>query len=224
MTFEYLRIEGYDLKTGILFDLDGTLLNTLEDLTDALNFTLAQFHCPPRTAQEVRKFVGNGARRLIELALPGRQDDPAVSEVLSAYQEYYAAHSQIKTCPYEGILEALDAIGRKYPIGIVSNKPDRAVKILCKQYFGDVYAIGERDDCPRKPAPDMVLKGMEAIGADRCIYVGDSEVDVITAKNAGVQCLSVCWGFRDRQTLEEAGATHICSDPKRMLSTLESMM
>ncbi len=212
------------MKTGILFDLDGTLLNTLEDLTDSVNATLSQFHCPPRTLEEVRSFVGNGAERLIRLALPGKSDDPAVSQVLAAYQEYYAAHSQIKTCPYEGILEALEEIGKTHPIAIVSNKPDRAVKILCKQYFGQIYARGESDDCARKPAPDMVFKGMEAIGVDSCIYVGDSEVDVVTAKNAGVKCLSVSWGFRDRETLKQAGATHICDDPRQLPAALEAML
>ncbi len=212
------------MKTGILFDLDGTLLNTLEDLTDSVNHVLAQYGCPPRTQDEVRRFVGNGALRLIQLALPGNENDPDAAEVLAVYQEYYAAHSQIKTRPYDGILEALDAIGKKYPVAIVSNKPDKAVKILCQQYFGSVYARGESDDCARKPAPDMVYKGMEAIGVDNCIYVGDSEVDVVTAKNAGVKCLSVCWGFRDVEALKEAGASHICSDPKQLLDALESMM
>jgi len=212
------------MKTGILFDLDGTLLDTLQDLTDATNHTLAHFGCPVRTLDEVRRFVGNGARQLIRLALPGKENDPDVEEVLAYYQTYYAAHSQIKTGPYRGILEALEQLGKKYPIAIVSNKPDIAVKILCKDYFGDVFALGETDDCPRKPAPDMLYKGMAAIGVDSCIYVGDSEVDVLTAKNAGVKCLSVLWGFRDRACLEEAGAQYFCEDPANMPQMLESMI
>jgi len=210
--------------TAILFDLDGTLLNTLDDLADAVNATLTHFGCPPRTTDEVRQFVGNGAERLIRLALPGKPEDPEVSAVLPYFQEYYASHAQIKTRPYDGVLEALAEIRAEFPVAIVSNKPDRAVKILCRQYFGDVYAIGQSSVQPRKPAPDMVYKAMEAIGADRCIYVGDSEVDVLTAQNAGVPCLSVLWGFRDRQTLEKAGATHFCGQPADLLKDLKEMI
>ena len=210
--------------TAILFDLDGTLLNTLDDLADAVNATLAHFDCPPRTVEEVRCFVGNGAERLIRLALPGKADDPDALQVLSWFKDYYGAHAQIKTRPYEGILQALETVAAEYPVAIVSNKPDGAVKLLCKQYFGDVYALGESSLCPRKPAPDMVHRAMEAIGAETCIYVGDSEVDVLTAKNAGVPCLSVLWGFRDRQTLLDAGATHFCETPADLLHCLKDMI
>ena len=210
--------------TAILFDLDGTLLNTLEDLTDATNAALRHFGCPQRSMEEVRSFVGNGAERLIRLALPGKDNDPEVSEVLSWYKDFYAAHSQIKTRPYDGILEALQAVKEAFPVAVVSNKPDNATKLLCKQYFGDVFALGESSRCPRKPAPDMVRQAMAAIGADSCIYVGDSEVDVLTAKNAGVPCLSVLWGFRDRDTLLEAGAEHFCETPADLLKTLKEMI
>ena len=210
--------------TAILFDLDGTLLNTLDDLADAVNATLAHFSCPARTTDEVRQFVGNGAERLIRLALPGNADDPEVSEVLSFFKDFYAAHSQIKTCPYEGVLDALAEVKREFPVAIVSNKPDNAVKILCSQYFGDVFALGESSACPRKPAPDMVHKAMAEIGADHCIYVGDSEVDVLTARNAGVPCLSVLWGFRDKDILLEAGATHFCEAPADLLKCLKEMI
>ena len=209
---------------AILFDLDGTLLNTLEDLTDATNAALRHFGCPERSMEEVRNFVGNGAERLIRLALPGKDNDPEVSEVLSWYKDFYAAHSQIKTRPYDGILEALQAVKEAFPVAVVSNKPDNATKLLCKQYFGDVFALGESSRCPRKPAPDMVRQAMAAIGADSCIYVGDSEVDVLTAKNAGVPCLSVLWGFRDRDTLLEAGAEHFCENPADLLKTLKEMI
>lgn len=209
--------------TAVLFDLDGTLLDTLDDLADAVNHTLSGFGCPSRTREEVRQFVGNGAERLIRLALPGHADDPDVAEVLSRFKTYYAAHSQIKTKPYEGIMEALEAVKQEYPVAIVSNKPDIAVKLLCKEYFGGVYALGESSACPRKPAPDMVHQAMAAIGADRCIYVGDSEVDVETARNAGVPCLSVLWGFRDRETLVAAGADHFCQVPADLLKILKEM-
>ena len=210
--------------TAVLFDLDGTLLNTLDDLADAVNATMRRFGCPERTIEEVRQFVGNGAQRLIQLALPGKDDDPDVAQVLAYFKDYYAAHAQVKTRPYDGILEALEEVKKEFPVAIVSNKPDQAVKLLCRQYFGDVYALGERGGCPRKPAPDMVRKAMAAIGADRCIYVGDSEVDVLTAQNAGVPCLCVLWGFRDKQTLVEAGATHFCQNPKDLIKCLKEMI
>ncbi len=209
------------MKTGILWDLDGTLLDTLEDLADAVNFTLGQFGYPERTIEEVRRFVGNGARRLIALAVPEEADPEAVFEVFHAY---YNAHCQIKTKPYDGIPEVLAQLGKKYPMAIVSNKPDSAVKSLCAQYFPNLYARGESADCPRKPAPDMVCKAMEEIGAERCIYVGDSEVDVLTAKNAGVPCLSVLWGFRDRDEIEQAGGTHFCQSTKELAEILEEMI
>ena len=210
--------------TAILFDLDGTLLNTLDDLVDAVNATLAQFGYPLRSTEEVRQFVGNGAQRLIRLALPENAGDPEVSRALSYFKDYYAAHAQIKTCPYGGILAALEEIKAEFPVAIVSNKPDNAVKLLCKQYFGDIYALGESSACPRKPAPDMVHKAMKDIGAQACIYVGDSEVDVLTAKNAGVPCLSVLWGFRDPAVLAQAGAERFCDDPKDLLKVLKEMI
>ena len=212
------------METGIIFDLDGTLLNTLEDLKDAVKYVLRQYGCQERSLEEIRTFVGNGAERLIRLSLPGREDDPPVSQVLADYQTYYNAHSQVKTCPYEGIPEALAAISAKYPIAIVSNKPDVPVKALCKDYLGDVFALGETSDCPRKPAPDMVYKAMGIIGVDRCIYVGDSEVDVITAKNAGVPCLTVTWGYRNQEELREAGAKYFCHDPLDMPKMIEEII
>ena len=209
---------------AVIFDLDGTLLDTLDDLTDATNAALRHFGCPERTREEVRQFVGNGAERLIRQALPGNADDPETAQVLAYFKEYYGSHSQIKTRPYDGVLKALAEVKREFPVAIVSNKPDNAVKILCKQYFGDAYALGESSACPRKPAADMVYKAMAAIGADSCIYVGDSEVDVLTAKNAGVPCLSVLWGFRDRETLLEAGAEYFCEKPADLLRTLKEMI
>lgn len=212
------------MKIGVLFDLDGTLLNTLEDLTDSVNYALAQYDCPPRTVEDVRNFIGNGARKLIERSLPGKENDPDVDEVLATYQAYYKTHSQIKTRPYDGVTEALAKIREKYPVAIVSNKPDAPTKLLCKDFFGDVYARGESTDCPRKPAPDMLQKAMQIIGVDTCIYVGDSEPDIQTAKNLGVKCLSVLWGFRDRETLEAVGGQYFCDDPKMLPEILESMM
>ena len=211
------------MKTVILFDLDGTLLDSLGDLTDSTNYTLAQYGCPPRTMDEIRCFVGNGAEVLIRLALPGKESDPPVAEALATYKAYYATHARIKTKPYAGILEALEKISSHYAVGIVSNKPDVATKALAKELFGGIPAWGESADCQRKPAPDMLYKAMEEMGADRCIYVGDSEVDVATAKNAGCKCLTVLWGFRDKQVLIDAGAEYFCETPADMAAMIEEM-
>lgn len=206
--------------TGILFDLDGTLLNTLDDLMDAVNHTMEVFGYPRHSREEVRRFVGNGAGRLMQLSVPQGRD---WQEPLAAFQSYYREHCQIKTAPYPGIMEALYAL-KKYPMAIVSNKPDAAVKKLCAQYFPGIYAQGEHPGCPRKPSPDMVRIAMEHIGVDRCIYVGDSEVDVLTAHNAAVPCLSVLWGFRDRVEIQAAGESRFCETPAQMPAMLEEMM
>ena len=206
--------------TAILFDLDGTLLDTLEDLKDGVNHTLEVFGYPTRTLEEVRRFVGNGAARLLQLAVPAGADWEAP---LEEFRRYYAAHCQVKTAPYPGIPAALEALSA-HPIAIVSNKPDEAAKKLCREYFPGIYAQGEHPGCPRKPAPDMVQAAMAHIGADRCIYGGDSEVDVCTARNAGVPCLSVLWGFRDRTAICRAGGTHFCQTPGEMPQMLEKMI
>lgn len=206
--------------TGILFDLDGTLLNTLDDLMDAVNHTMEVFGYPRHSREEVRRFVGNGAGQLLRLSVPQGQDWQAP---LEEFQRFYKAHCQVKTAPYPGIMEALYAL-KKYPMAIVSNKPDAAVKKLCAQYFPGIYAQGEHPGCPRKPSPDMVRIAMEHIGVDRCIYVGDSEVDVLTAHNAAVPCLSVLWGFRDRAEIQAAGESRFCETPAQMPAMLEEMI
>ena len=211
------------MKTGILFDLDGTLLDTLEDLLDATNHALALYGFPPRTLPELRRFVGNGAANQIRLSL-GEGNEAMTDRVLAAYKPYYTAHCRIKTRPYDGIPEALARLGEKYPIAIVSNKPDAAVKALCADFFPGIYALGEAPDCPRKPAPDMLYKAMAAIGTETCVYVGDSEVDVLTAKNANVPCLSVLWGFRDREDLQTAGAEHFCETPEKLEEILNELI
>ena len=212
------------MKTGILFDLDGTLLNTLEDLLDATNYALALCGYPERTLPELRRFVGNGAENQIRMSLPAGASPEEVRKVLNIYKPYYTEHCQVKTRPYDGVLEALEILKEKYPIAVVSNKPDSAVKSLCEQMFPGLFALGETPDCPRKPAPDMVYKACRAIGSDTCVYVGDSEVDVITAKNAGVPCLSVLWGFRDREDIEAAGGTCFCESPAEMARMIEEII
>ena len=212
------------MKTGIIFDLDGTLLNTLEDLLDATNYALAQCGYPARTLAELRRSVGNGAENQIRMSLPAGTSPEEVQRVLKIYKPYYTEHCQVKTRPYDGILESLAILKENYPIAVVSNKPDTAVKSLCAQVFPGIFALGETPDCPRKPAPDMVYKACRAIGADTCVYVGDSEVDVRTAKNAGVPCLSVLWGFRDRPKIEAAGGCFFCDDPTEMAQKIEEII
>ena len=209
------------MKIGILWDLDGTLLNTLEDLMDGVNYALEQFGLPARTLTEIREFVGNGAANLISRAVEGRADE---GEVLETFRTYYNAHCQVKTRPYEGVLEALARLGEKYPMAIVSNKPDSAVKPLCEQYFPGIYALGERAGCPRKPAADMVFTAMNDIGVETCLYVGDSEVDIATARNAGVKCLSVLWGFRDKDVLEAVGGQYFCEDTTQLVEKIEELI
>ena len=209
------------MKKAVLFDLDGTLLDTLGDLHAAVNHVLGEFGYPQRSIEEVCRFVGNGAAQLIRLAVPEGVD---FVPVLAAFQSYYAAHCDILTKPYDGILDALAVLGQKYPLAVVSNKPDRAVKELAQIYFPGLYARGESTDCPRKPAPDMVRKALEAIGAEWCVYVGDSDVDILTASNAGVPCLSVTWGFRGEEELLKAGAKHLCHDPADLPAIIQQIM
>ena len=209
------------MKTAIIFDLDGTLLDTLGDLHHAVNHALAQFGYPGRTLEEVRRFVGNGAGQLIALSVP-ENADPA--PVLDVFQTFYRENCRIMTGPYPGISEALAVLKEEYPLAIVSNKPDAAVKTLCADFFPGIYARGESNHCPRKPAPDMVYAAMAALGAENCIYVGDSEVDVITARNAGVPCLSVLWGFRDREELFSTGAEYFCEFPHQLVDKIKELV
>jgi len=212
------------MKTGLLFDLDGTLLNTLEDLLDSTNYALMVHGFPERTLAQLRAVVGNGAANQIRKSLPEGTPEETVQQVLAAYKAYYTLHCQIKTRPYEGICEALEQLKPHYPMAIVSNKPDSAVKALCADWFPGVYALGEAADCSRKPAPDMVYKAMTAIGVEQCIYIGDSEVDILTARNAGAACLCVTWGFRDRNLLEQSGGRVFCDEPQKLVEIIEEMI
>ena len=211
------------MKTAILWDLDGTLLDTLDDLLDATNHALSLFGQPPRTRTELRRFVGNGAENQIRLSL-GENASQLLQPVLQTYKAYYTNQCRIKTRPDAGIPEALAELGKTYPMAIVSNKPDAAVKALCADFFPGIPAMGESADCPRKPEPEMVFRAMERLGADRCVYVGDSEVDIRTAANAGVPCLSVLWGFRDREDLEAAGGRYYCEDPGQLKEIREEII
>ncbi len=210
------------MKAALIFDLDGTLLDTLQDLADGVNHMLLCRGCPQRSLEQIRSFVGNGARVLVEKALP--EGYPRVQEAFAQFKAYYDAHCRVKTAPYPGICQALERLAEEYPLAIVSNKPDSAVKALCADFFPGIPAWGESPDCPRKPAPDMVVRALAALGADRGVYIGDSEVDVLTAANGQLPCLSVLWGFRSREELEAAGAAHFCETPWQLPEAVEKLL
>jgi phosphoglycolate phosphatase len=212
---------------AVVFDLDGTLLYTLEDLYRATNHALRANGLPERNIDEVRRFVGNGYRQLARLASPEGTPDEVQEQVLRDFNAYYMVHSQDNTAPYPGIpelLERLHAAGLK--LAVVSNKGDAAVQDLMEHYFpGTFEAIaGEREGVRRKPAPDTVLVAMEHMGTttDETVFVGDSEVDVLTAANVGCDCIAVTWGYRDVATLREAGATTIVDTADQALQLLLS--
>ena len=196
---------------GVLFDLDGTLLDTLEDLYQSVNAALTACGFPERTRMEVRSFVGNGVRNLMVRSVPDGEENPKFEECFQKFREHYAVHLNDHTVPYAGIMELLAELKEKgIPTAVVSNKSDAAVKELCRETFGDLVplAIGESERVKKKPAPDTVIEAAAGIGVPRkdCVYVGDSEVDLATAENAGIPCISVSWGFRDKELLESLGA------------------
>lgn len=212
--------------TSVLFDLDGTLLDTLGDLTAAMNRTLTRHGLPERTRQQMRTALGNGARRLMELSVPAGTDGALFETLLAEYNADYAAHCRMETAPYPGIdalLQQLHAQGRK--LAIVSNKPDEAVRALRTEFFADTVpiAVGEKQGIRRKPAPDTLLTAMAQLGAERTstVYVGDSEVDIATARAAGLPCISVLWGFRDRDVLEQAGAQQFAANAGELARLLD---
>ena len=213
---------------AVIWDLDGTLLNTLDDLAASVNAALAMNGMPLRSTEEVRAFVGNGIRRLMVRAVPGGEANPAFDKALEDFTRHYGAHSRDRTQPYDGILEMLDqlsAAGVKQ--AIVSNKIDFAVKELSRAYFGErmCAAIGDDPSRARKPAPDSVLAAMREMGvtAQETVYVGDSDVDVLTARNAGVPCVAVLWGFRDEACLRAAGAERLARTPDELREIIERL-
>ena len=208
----------------VIFDLDGTLLNTLEDLKNSTNFALSEFGFPERSLEEVRSFVGNGVRKLIERSVPQSCDKETTEKCLEIFKKNYSENMYNNTAPYNSILEILkDLRNNGLKIGVVSNKFDSAVKELCKKYFEDLVdiAIGQAGDVPKKPAPDGVLKAIKLLGAENIVYVGDSGVDVQTAKNANIPCIGVTWGFRDKKDLK--GADFIIDNPHDIINIIRSM-
>lgn len=204
-----------------IFDLDGTLLNTLEDLADSTNYVLSLHGYPVRTLEEVRRFVGNGIRRLIEQAVPEDVDAEIVDKLFAEFIPHYQEHCADKTRPYDGVIELLQNLKRQgIKLAVVSNKADHAVKELCDNYFPNLLevSVGERAEIRRKPAPDTVNEVLQLLQIEReqVVYIGDSDVDVQTAKNADMDCIAVDWGFRDKDCLQEAGAKVIVSTTKQV--------
>ncbi len=212
------------MKKAIIFDLDGTLLNTLDDLADSVNATLEYMNFPRRTLEEIRRFVGNGMRQLINHAVPQAIPEAKIEETFDYFCKYYFAHCNEKTSPYDGIMQMLDeSIKQNYKLAVVSNKRDEAVKELCKQYFDMIEVVsGDKPGINRKPAPDgieNVLKQLDCKKSE-AIYVGDSEVDILTARNAGIDCISVTWGFRTERELLNNGAIYLISHPDELLDEI----
>ena len=204
-----------------IFDLDGTLLSTLADLAASTNYALRTHHMPERSLDEVRRFVGNGVKKLMERAIPDGLNNPLFEETFATFRQHYMQHNLDTTQPYPGImqlLEQLKAEGKN--IAVVSNKFYAATRELCRHFFGDLVpvAIGEREDIRKKPAPDTVIEALRELGVDKegAVYIGDSDVDIMTAKNSGMPCVSVLWGFRDKEFLLEHGATTLISRPEEM--------
>ena len=214
---------NFQYKTYI-FDLDGTLLDTLGDLAAATNYALRTHGLPEHSVDDVRRFVGNGVRKLMERAIPDGADNPRFDETFATFRQYYMAHSLDTTRPYQGIPETLEALkARGCRLAVVSNKMLAATQSLCRHFFPDTIevAIGEDEAAGirKKPAPDTVMAALKALGVgkDQAVYVGDSDVDIQTAHNSGLPCISVLWGFRSRDFLLQNGAETFISAPEELL-------
>lgn len=211
---------------AVVFDLDGTLLNTLEDLTDSVNAALAAFGQPQKTIEQIRTYVGNGIRNLMKRSVTDGEENPDFEKIFQKFREHYKEHCQDKTRPYDGVMDLLRTLKEKgIKMAIVSNKADFAVKELNAYYFKEfnMTAIGEREGIARKPAPDSVLSALQELGVspDQAVYVGDSEVDLETAARAELPCISVLWGFREEELLREHGAENFAKTTEELCRLLE---
>lgn len=214
----------------VVFDLDGTLLNTLDDLRDSTNFALSKFGYPERTLSEIKTFVGNGVRLLIERAIPSGALNPDFEDCLEIFKAHYKENMFNKTIPYEGVLDMLNTLDlRGIQTAVVSNKFDIAVKDLCKKYFGDLIkiAVGENEEkgIRKKPFPDSVLRAVLELGVNtnNTIYVGDSETDIQTARNAGLLSVGCLWGYRSEKVLRDEGANYIINSPEEIIGLIDNL-
>lgn len=205
-----------------IFDLDGTLLSTLNDLAASCNYALRSCGMPERTIDEVRRFVGNGVKKLMERAVPQGVDNPRFEECYASFRQHYMVHNLDTTEPYPGVLDMLGRLkSQGAKLAVVSNKFYAATQELVKHFFGDYVdvAIGERPDIRKKPAPDTVVEALWQLGAspDTAVYIGDSDVDIDTARNSHMPCISVLWGFRSKEFLLAHGATHLVASPSEIV-------
>ena len=211
------------MKETYIFDLDGTLLDTLQDLTASVNYALRQYGMPEHSIDDVRRFVGNGVRLLMERAVPDGAENPQFEAVFATFRQHYMEHSLDTTRPYDGIPEMLQALQQRgCKLAVVSNKMMAATQELIAHFFPEIpVAIGEDEGAGirKKPAPDTVFEALRQLGVDKdsAVYVGDSEVDLQTARNCGIPCISVLWGFRDREFLLQHGATTLIEHPYLLL-------
>lgn len=209
----------------VIFDMDGTLLNTLEDLGDSVNYALRQFGMPEITYAQAASYIGNGVARLVALSMEGGTENPRYDEVFAVFVEHYSEHCRDKTRPYDGMLDLLAKLREKgYKTAVVSNKFDEAVKELAEYHFAGLLpvAIGETKEIRRKPAPDTVIQALKELNStvEESVYIGDSEVDIMTAKNSNMDCISVTWGFRSREELIESGATVLIDTMDELMALL----
>lgn len=207
---------------AVIFDLDGTLTDTLGDLKNSVNYALREFGYPERTLEEVRSFVGNGVRRLICSSVPENTDEEISGRCLSVFKEYYKNNSLVETKPYDGIISMLERLKRQgVKTAVVTNKMHEAAEEIVKIFFGNLIdmTLGQVDGVAQKPQPDGIYDVLEKLGVskEKSVYVGDSEVDCITAKNAEVPCIGVTWGFRDKSVLTENGADYIANTPEEII-------
>lgn len=216
-------------KNILIFDLDGTLLNTIEDLADSTNYALKTLGYPQKTVEQVRNYVGNGVAKLIERAIPNGRANPDFEQCLKIFKEDYSKNMYNKTAPYDGIIKMLKQLRlNECKVAVVSNKFDAAVKELCKKYFPDMIdvAIGENEagGIKKKPAPDTVSKALKELNGKTsdAIYLGDSEVDIQTAQNSNMPCISVTWGFKDKDFLIQHGAKILVNTPHEIIEYLEN--
>lgn len=204
-----------------IFDLDGTILDTLCDLRDSVNFALSKNGLPTRSTEEVRAFVGNGIRLLIERAVPEDTEEEIINKCFEDFKTHYKNNSANATKPYDKIIDVLNDLKSKgVKIAVVSNKADFAVQGLMLKYFPEIFhfAVGEKEGVRRKPCPDSVFTAMEFLKADKekTIYIGDSDVDIETARNTGIPCIAVTWGFRDKEVLERLNPEYIIDKPSQI--------
>lgn len=216
------------MKNIIIFDMDGTILNTLDDIAAAVNYSLSVFNWPERNKIFIRKALGNGVKALVSACVPQGTSEADILKCLEVFKEYYSKNMYIKTAPYPGLLQLCAELKKRgCRLAVVSNKFDLAVKELCNIYFKGVFdvAIGESPEVCKKPAPDGVFAALKQLGADKsaAVYVGDSEVDYNTAINAGVEVICVTWGFREKSDLAALGVRNFADKPEDILDLLQSM-